>query len=226
MRLNAYLAKAGITSRRKADELIKAGRVSVNKELGRLNSSVTEKDLVALDGKLLKLQKNRTIILNKPAGYVTTLDDPEGRPKVTDLVDLEERLVPIGRLDYQTTGLLLLTNDGELAHRLMHPKFKVDKTYIAEFNGVLNPKIINMLKTGIELEDGKTAPAKIKKLDDNKAELTIHEGRNRQVRRMLAAVGLTVRKLHRTKYGPIDLRGLKPGQWRDVTDEEISKLKS
>jgi 23S rRNA pseudouridine2605 synthase len=225
MRLNAFLARAGVASRRGADELIKSGRVKVNGESGQLNDEVSNNDSVELDGKLLQSQKPRYILMYKPARTVTTLKDTEGRPKITDLLNIPERVVPVGRLDFDTTGVLLLTNDGELAHSLMHPSFGVDKVYEAEVKGNITPKILNMLSIGIELEDGKTAPARAKKLSDNKIELTLHEGRNHQVKRMLDAVGLPVRHLHRSKYGPLDLTDLRPGQWRDLTPDEIAQLK-
>jgi 23S rRNA pseudouridine2605 synthase len=225
MRLNAFLARAGVTSRRGADELIKSGRIKVNGQPGQLNDEVSDNDMVELDGKPLHSQKLRYILLYKPDRTVTTLKDTEGRPKVTDLLSIKERVVPVGRLDFDTTGALLLTNDGELAHRLMHPSFEVDKVYEAEVQGVITPKILNMLSIGIELEDGKTAPASAKKLAANKIELTIHEGRNHQVKRMLDKVGLPVRRLHRPRYGSLTLDGLKPGRWRDLTPDEIAQLK-
>jgi len=225
MRLNAYLARAGVASRRGADELIKARRVKVNGKTGQLNDEVSDSDKVELDGKPLQSQTLRYILIYKPDRTVTTLKDTENRPTIVDLVDIPERVVPVGRLDFDTTGALLLTNDGELAHKLMHPSFEVNKVYEAEVQGVITPEILNMLSIGIELEDGKTAPASAKKLTDNKIELTIHEGRNHQVKRMLDAVGLPVRRLHRSKYGPLDLTGLKPGQWRDLTPDEIAQLK-
>jgi 23S rRNA pseudouridine2605 synthase len=224
MRLNAYLAKAGITSRRGADELIKAGRVKVNGSAGRLNSEVNDSDKVSLDGRQVKMRKSRYILLNKPAGYITSLKDPEGRQKVTDLVDIEERVVPVGRLDYNTSGVLLMTNDGMLSHRLMHPSFEINKVYEADVQGTITDELLNNLSNGIKLEDGMTAPAKARKISNDKIELVIHEGRKRQVRRMLAAVGLQVVKLHRPKYGPLDLSGLKPGEWRDLTEAELKLL--
>jgi len=224
MRLNAYLAKAGITSRRGADELIIAGRVKVNGSAGRLNSEVNDSDKVSLDGRQVKMRKSRYILLNKPAGYITSLKDPEGRQKVTDLVDIEERVVPVGRLDYNTSGALLMTNDGMLSHRLMHPSFEINKVYEADVQGTITDELLNKLSNGIKLEDGMTAPAKARKISNDKIELVIHEGRKRQVRRMLAAVGLQVVKLHRPKYGPLDLSGLKPGEWRDLTEAELKLL--
>lgn len=225
MRLNAFLARAGVASRRGADELIKSGRVKVNGQPGQLNDVVSDNDMVELDGKPLHSQKLRYILIYKPDRTVTTLKDTEGRPTIVDLIKIPERVVPVGRLDFDTTGALLLTNDGELAHKLMHPSFEVNKVYEAEVQGTITPEILNMLSIGVDLEDGKSAPASTKKLSDNKIELTIHEGRNHQVKRMLEAVGLPVRRLHRSKYGHLDLNGLKPGHWRDLTPDEIAQLK-
>ena len=226
MRLNAFLARAGVASRRGADRLIKSGRVSVNGRLGQLNDEVTDSDDVRLNGRRVSPQKLRYILLYKPPGYITSLRDPENRVKVTDLVKIPERVVPVGRLDFNTTGALLLTNDGELTNKLMHPGFEIDKVYEAEVDGKISEEILNMLSIGVDLDDGKSAPAMARKIDDNKIELTIHEGRKHQVKRMLAAVGLPVKKLHRSNYAGLDLTGLKPGQWRDLTPAEIAKLKS
>jgi pseudouridine synthase len=225
MRLNAFLARAGVASRRGADELIKSGQVMVNGKTGQLNSVVADDDKVEVNGKTVNLQQLRYVLLNKPTGYVTTLKDPQGRRKVIELVELPERIVPVGRLDYDTSGALLLTNDGELANQLMHPKFEIDKVYEAQVDGMITDEMLNKLSNGIKLEDGMTAPAAAKNLYNSKIQLTIHEGRNRQVRRMLAAVGLTVVKLHRPKYGPLILDGLKPGQWRELSQSEVKLLK-
>jgi 23S rRNA pseudouridine2605 synthase len=225
MRLNAYLAKAGVDSRRGADRLIKAGRISVNGRMGQLNDDVSDADDIKVNGRRISSQKLRYILLYKPAGYVTTLKDPENRVKVTDLVKITERVVPVGRLDFNTTGALILTNDGELTNKLTHPSFKVDKVYEAQVDGLVTPEILNMLSIGIKLEDGTTAPASARKIADNKVELTIHEGRNRQVKRMLSAVGLPVVKLHRPKYAGLTLDGLSAGQWRELTKAELKLLK-
>ena len=225
MRLNAFLARAGVESRRGADRLIKGGRVSVNGRPGQLNDSVSEADDIRVNGRRISAQKPRYILLYKPAGYITTLKDPENRVKVTDLLKIGERVVPVGRLDFNTTGALLLTNDGELTNKLMHPSFEVDKVYEATVEGEITDEILNKLSIGVNLEDGKTAPAVARKLSDNKVELTLHEGRNHQVKRMLAAVGLEVKRLHRSKYGPLDLEGLRPGQWRDLAESEVKLLK-
>lgn len=225
MRLNAYLARAGVASRRGADEIIKAGRVMVNGEQGQLNTKVEDGDTVKLDGKDISRQKLRYILFYKPERTVTTLSDPEDRPTILDDVKIPERVVPVGRLDFDTTGALLLTNDGDLAHKLMHPSFEVDKTYVATVEGRIDHHKLNTLSNGVLLEDGMTAPAKVRHLGDNKIELIIHEGRNHQVKRMLEAVSLPVVKLHRSHYGTLDLKGLRPSQWRDLTEEEVDQLK-
>lgn len=225
MRLNAYLARTGVASRRGADRLILEGRVKVNGRTGQLNDDVSENDCVELDSKQIQKQNLRYILLYKPDRMVSTLNDPQNRPKVIDLINVPERVVPVGRLDFDTTGVLLLTNDGELTNKLMHPSFEVDKVYEAEVQGSVTSKILNKLSIGVKLEDGMTAPAKTRKLAENKIELTIHEGRKHQVKRMLAAIGLPVHRLHRSKYGPLDLSDLKPGQWRDLTKQEVSQLK-
>jgi pseudouridine synthase len=225
MRLNAYLARAGVSSRRGADKLITDGRVRVNDKIGQLNDDVTEADIVELDGQPIEAQKLRYILLYKPAGTVTTLADPEGRPTVTNLIKIPERIVPVGRLDYDSTGALLLTNDGELANRLMHPSFEIDKIYEVSVTGHITQQILNKLRIGIDLDDGKTAPAKVKKISEVKIELTIHEGKKRQVKRMIKAVGLKFVALHRSGYGPLNLNDLEAGQWRELTPKEISQLK-
>lgn len=224
MRLNAFLARAGVASRRDADELIKDGQVIVNGRPGQLNTEVTDSDQIKLGGKLVQSQQLRYILLNKPVGTVTTLDDPQGRRKVTDLVQVTERVVPVGRLDYNTTGVLLLTNDGELAHKLMHPSFKINKVYEALVEENITQEILNKLSNGVELEDGITVPAKVQKLGDNKIELIIHEGRKHQVKRMLAAVGLDTLRLNRSNYANLTTDGLKPSQWRDLSTAEVKSL--
>src|SRR4051794_39903316 len=180
MRLNAYLARAGVASRRKADELIKAGRVTVNGEPGQLNTFVQSHDAVAVDGVPVAKQRLAYVLLHKPTGVVTTASDPEGRRTVVDLVPHEPRVVPVGRLDVNTTGALLLTNDGELAHRLAHPRYGVEKTYLAEVEGTPDDDALRRLQDGVELEDGITAPAAVRRLRASTVEVTIHEGRNHQ----------------------------------------------
>jgi 23S rRNA pseudouridine2605 synthase len=226
MRLNAYLARAGVTSRRKADELIKAGRVTVNSERGQLNTFVEPGDRVELDGRPVERQRLAYVLLHKPAGVVTTASDPQGRPTVVGLVEHESRIVPVGRLDADTTGVLLLTNDGELAHRLAHPKYEVEKAYEAEVEGEPSDEVLARLAGGVELEDGRTAPARVRRLGPSRVALAIHEGRNRQVKRMLEAVGHPVRRLHRSRYAGLTVDGLEPGRWRELTAGEVAALRS
>jgi len=225
MRLNAYLARAGVASRRKADELIKAGRVRVNGEPGRLNTFVQSTDRVEVDGEVVAKQKLAHVLLHKPAGVVTTARDPQGRRTVVELVPGVPRVVPVGRLDAETTGALLLTNDGELAHRLAHPRYGVEKTYVVDVEGEPTDATIARLARGVELEDGVTAPARARRLARGRIELTIHEGRNRQVRRMLDAVGHPVTHLHRSVYGGLTLGGLEPGAWRELEPSEVERLR-
>jgi|SRR6187551_158544 pseudouridine synthase len=225
MRLNAYLARTGVASRRGADELIKRGRVRVNGVTAGLNTFVDEGDVVDLDGRLLLPQRVAYVLLHKPAGVVTTASDPHGRPTVVDLVEHESRVVPVGRLDADTTGVLLLTNDGELAHRLAHPRYEVDKVYEADVEGEPSDEAISRLEEGVELDDGRTAPAKARRLAPSRLELAIHEGRKHQVKRMLEAVGHPVTRLHRSRYAGLTTEGVDPGKWRELTDEEVSSLR-
>jgi 23S rRNA pseudouridine2605 synthase len=225
MRLNAYLARAGIASRRRADELIKAGRVTVNGDLGQLNTFVSRGDDVAVDGLPVAAQRLAYVLLHKPAGRVTTARDPQGRPTVVDLVDLPERVVPVGRLDADTTGALLLTNDGPLAHRLAHPRYGVEKVYEAEVEGEPTVDALRRLAEGVDLDDGRTAPAQARVLAPSTIELTLHEGRKHQVKRMCAAVGHPVRHLHRSRYAGLTLDGIAPGEWRELRPEEVEPLR-
>jgi 23S rRNA pseudouridine2605 synthase len=225
VRLNAYLARAGVASRRRADELIAAGRVLVNGEPGQLNTAVGTRDVVEVDGCRVTLQRLAYVLLHKPAGVVTTARDPHGRRTVVDLVRHESRVVPVGRLDADTTGALLLTNDGELAHRLAHPRYEVDKVYEAEVEGRPAAEALRHLEHGIELDDGRAAPAAVRRLGPSRLELTIHEGRKHQVKRMLEAVGHPVQRLHRSRYAGLDLEGLAPGEWRELTRQEVEQLR-
>ncbi len=225
MRLNAWLARAGVASRRGADLLIKAGRVTVNGEPGQLNTFVAAGTGSSSTAGRLARQQLAYVLLNKPAGVVTTARDPGGRPTVVGLVRHEARIVPVGRLDADTTGALLLTNDGELAHRLSHPRYEVDKVYVAEVDGDPSPETLERLARGIDLDDGRTAPARARRLGRGKVELVLHEGRKHQVKRMLDAVGHPVRRLHRSRYGPLGLEGLEPGDWRELTADEIAALR-
>lgn len=224
MRLNAWLARAGVASRRKSDELIKAGRVTVNGEPGQLNTFVQADDDVRLDGKPLAKQQLAYVLLHKPAGAVTTARDPQGRRTVVDLVRHPSRVVPVGRLDADTTGALLLTNDGDLAHRLAHPRYEVDKVYEVECWTQPTDADLKRLRDGVMLDDGPTRPAGVRRIDGARVELTIHEGRNRQVKRMLEAVGHRVRRLHRSRYANLTVEGLAPGEWRELRRDEAHAL--
>ncbi len=226
MRLNAFLARAGVASRRGADELIKAGRVTVNGEPAQLNTFVESRDRVELDGSRVELQPLTYVLLHKPAGTVTTARDPRGRRTVVDLVDHPARVVPVGRLDADTTGALLLTNDGELAHRLAHPRYEVEKVYEARVEGDPSEDTLERLRAGIDLDDGPTAPAEVRLLGPGTVELSIHEGRKHQVKRMLAAVGQPVTRLHRSRYAGLTLEGLEPGAWRELEPSEVDQLRT
>lgn len=231
-RLQKIIAAAGITSRRAAEELILAGRVSVNgqvvTELGVKADPIS--DLITVDGTPIRPTETLYyVLLHKPAGYVTSLKDPQGRPLVTELVkDIDARLFPVGRLDYNSEGLLLLTNDGAWANRLMHPRHQVDKEYHVRVRGKVDPQQIKQLNEGIELEDGpvKGATVRLLKADQKNdwLSVTIREGRNRQVRRMCAAVGLSVVRLRRIRYGALTLGGLKPGEYRLLSADEALAL--
>ena len=225
MRLNAYLARAGVASRRRADELIKAGRVNVNGEPGRLNTVVGAHDRVEVDGEEVARQRLAYVLLHKPAGVVTTARDPQGRTTVVGLVPHEPRVVPVGRLDVDTTGVLLLTNDGQLAHRLAHPRYGVEKTYVAEVERDPDEDALRRLREGIELEDGWTAPAGARRLGPGRVELVLHEGRKHQVKRMLSAVGYPVTRLHRSAYAGLTLEGLEPARWRELDADEVDQLR-
>ena len=225
MRLNAFLARAGVASRRGADELIKAGRVTVNGGPGELNTFVEQTDVVRVDGRELGKQALRHVLLNKPRGTITTASDPSGRPTVVELVKGDVRIVPVGRLDRDTTGVLLLTNDGPLAHRLAHPRYGIEKTYVAEVRGEPSDETLAALAEGIQLDDGPTAPARVSRLAPSRIELVLHEGRNRQVRRMFEAVGHPVDRLRRSRYAGLGPGRLRPGDWRDLTRDEVRRLR-
>ena len=226
-RLQKILASAGVASRRKSEELITAGRVSVNGVIASLGDSADPaSDEIELDGKRLSVEKKRYILLNKPAGYVTTLSDPHGRPTVIDLIDVPERVYPIGRLDAETEGLLLFTNDGLLSHRIAHPRYEIEKSYVAELEHPLSSVGVTALEYGVELEDGMTRPAAVRLIsrDRKRVEVTIHEGKNRIVRRMLEAVGSPVTRLERVRLGDLTLDGVERGKWRDLAGREVDAL--
>lgn len=236
MRINKYIALCGVASRRKAEELILSGRVTVNDEvMTELSYKVDEEnDIVKVDDKLIKEENKLVyILLNKPEGYITTVKDQFDRPSVLDLVsDIKERVYPIGRLDYETSGLLLLTNDGDLTYKLTHPKHEVDKTYVARVKGKLTKEEIERFKTGLKIEDYTTAPAKLKVIkydeqrDSSLLEIKIHEGKNRQVRKMCKAINHPVLRLRRSAMGKIKIGDCEIGKYRYLTEDEIKYLKN
>jgi 23S rRNA pseudouridine2605 synthase len=225
-RLQKVLARVGLGSRRTADDLIAAGRVTVNGEVAVLGRRVeAETDRIEVDGVIIGVRAGLVwYLLNKPRGVVTTVSDPHAEQTVMDLVPSEPRVFPVGRLDADTEGLLLLTNDGDLTHRLTHPSFGVEKEYVAEVQGSPTPGDVRRLRDGVELDDGMTAPAKVALTPPSVLTLTIHEGRNRQVRRMCDAIGHPVVRLVRTRIGPITDRSLKPGTWRPLTNTEVHAI--
>ncbi|HEX4806934.1 MAG TPA: pseudouridine synthase [Conexibacter sp.] len=227
MRLAKYLAHAGVASRRAAERLIADGRVTVaGAVVTDPARDVADGDAVAFDGEPVAGAEPRVAyLLHKPAGVVSTAHDPHGRRTVVDLVPGERRLYPVGRLDADSTGLILLTNDGELANRLTHPRYEVPKTYRATLAGpALTDRALRALREGVELEDGRTAPARVRRLTPHQLELTIHEGRNRQVRRMCEAIGRPVRQLVRIRFGSLELGDLRPGRARRLTPAELRTL--
>jgi 23S rRNA pseudouridine2605 synthase len=228
IRLQKVLAQAGLGSRRACEELIADGRVTIDGTEALLGDRVDpETAVVEVDGVRIGVRPDLVhYLLNKPAGVVTTADDPQGRPVVVDLVPAEPRVFPVGRLDLDTEGLLLLTNDGDLTHRLTHPSFGVEKEYLAEVEGTPTRGTLRRLREGVELEDGVTAPAKASLQPPHLLTLVIHEGRNRQVRRMCEAVGHPVRRLVRTRIGPITDRTLPPGKWRELTQAEVRAIET
>jgi 23S rRNA pseudouridine2605 synthase len=225
-RLQKVLARAGFGSRRVCEELIDEGRVTVDGEVAVLGRRVDPATaVVEVDGVRIGVAPDLVHwLLHKPAGVVTTASDPQGRPIVVDLVPAEPRVFPVGRLDVDTEGLLLLTNDGDLTHRLTHPSFGVEKEYLVEVDRMPSRGDLRRLREGVELDDGPTAPAKVASLDERTLRITIHEGRNRQVRRMFDAVGSTVLRLVRTRIGPLADRALKPGESRPLTLDEVRAL--
>jgi 23S rRNA pseudouridine2605 synthase len=227
VRLAKYLAHAGVASRRAAEDLVRAGRVTVGASVVRDPArAVSASDEVSLDGVPVRAPAGWVVYaLNKPPRVVSTARDPQGRPTVVDLVGSERRLYPVGRLDIDTTGLILLTDDGDLAHRLTHPRYEVPKTYRAL---VGNPPVregaLKALTEGVPLDDGITAPARVRRLGADAVEITIHEGRKRQVKRMCEQVGHPVKRLERVRLGPVELGDLRPGEFRRLTDEELAEL--
>ena len=228
MRLVKYLANAGVASRRAAEEIIRAGRVTVDGiTIVDPARETTDAHVVTVDGQKLHATHRRVVYaVNKPAGVVSTASDPQGRPTVVSLVQTSERLYPVGRLDIDSTGLILLTNDGELAHRLTHPSFEVEKTYVATVrNPPVRDETLRVLSEGLLLEDGRTAPAKARRIKPDTIELTLREGRKRQVKRMCEEVGHRVIRLQRTRFGPLELGALKPGAHRKLRPQEIEELR-
>jgi 23S rRNA pseudouridine2605 synthase len=227
MRLVKYLAHAGVASRRAADRLIADGRVSVGGE--KQTNPATDVDAssgVTVDGRPVAVEPREVHALNKPPGVVSTAQDTHGRPTVVQLVRSERRLYPVGRLDAESTGLILLTNDGELADLLTHPRYGVEKVYRARIRPArMSPRALQALRDGVQLDDGRTAPARVRQLSPGLLEITLREGRKRQVRRMLEAVGHRVMELERVAFGPLGLRGLEPGRSRRLKDAEIDRLR-
>jgi 23S rRNA pseudouridine2605 synthase len=229
-RLQKVMAAAGVASRRASEELISAGRVTVNGERAELGRKVDVSiDVVEVDGERVQLDPDRVhLMLNKPQGFVTTVDDPEGRPTVMDLVNLPQRLFPVGRLDRETEGLLLLTNDGELANRLLHPSRGVERVYLALVPGPVRKPVLARLREGVELDDGIARPQRVRVVEEERSkallEVVMTEGRKREVRRMLGAVGLTVERLVRVAFGGVELGDLRQGKWRFLSQQEIARL--
>ena len=228
-RLQKLIARAGVCSRREAEKLISAGRVTVDgKIITELGAKADINQKIRVDGKILHFDTEKIyLLLNKPRGYVSTVKDERGRRTVLELLDekfLNQRVYPVGRLDLNSEGLIILTNDGDLTNALIHPRFEVKKTYRAKISGSITEEKLDKLRAGIELDDGLTAPAKIYRLDKDLIEVTIHEGRNRQVRRMFAAIGCDVKRLKRIRFANLTLDGLKVGKFRELTPDEVKEL--
>ena len=233
MRLQKFMARCGVASRRKSEEIIEEGRVKINGDIITQPGTKVDpdKDIIEVDNKKIKLEENNVyILLNKPVGYITTVDDEFGRKKVLDLLsDIKERIYPVGRLDYDTSGFLLLTNDGDLAYKLTHPKYEVKKKYIADVEGIPTKNELEQFRSGLEIEDYVTSKAQVKIINSSKGastlEIVIHEGRNRQVRKMCAKIGHPVVNLKRIELDKIKLGNLKEGKWRHLTNKELESLK-
>ena len=228
-RLQKIIARAGICSRREAEKIISAGRVTVDGKIIReLGAKANAKQKICVDGKPIKICAEKIyILLNKPRGYVSTVKDDRGRRTVLELLaeNFSERIYPVGRLDLNSEGLLILTNDGDLTNALIHPRFEIPKTYRAKVSGDISEEKLDLLRAGIELDDGLTAPAEVYLLGENLIEITIHEGRNRQIRRMFAAIGCSVKRLKRIKFRNLTLEGVGVGKYRFLTAKEVSELK-
>lgn len=232
-RLQKYLANNGVAARRKCEEYIQDGRVKVNgKTVTELGTKINpEKDVIEFDGKKVeKVEKHVYILLNKPIGYVTTVKDQFDRPTVLDLVKVKEKILPVGRLDMYTSGALILSNDGDFINKITHPKHEVEKTYTVTVKGIVNKEDVEKLENGVEIEDYVSGKAKVKilKTDDEKnfsrVQITIHEGKNREVRKMCEAIGKKVLALHRRKIANLDVKNLKIGQWRYLNEIEVNEL--
>ena len=233
-RLQKVISDNGYTSRRKAEELIKDGKVLVNGEVATIGQKVNNDDEIIIEGNVLSKDIDSKVyyLLNKPRGVVTTASDEKGRKTVIDLIDTEKRIYPVGRLDYDTTGCLLLTNDGELTNKLTHPSNNIDKVYVAKIKGIITGVDINKLKNGVKIDNFKTSKCRVKlksydkKTQTSLVELTIHEGHNHQVKKMFEAVGYDVVKLTRTRFAFLDVRSLKSGEYRKLLPHEVKKLYS
>jgi 23S rRNA pseudouridine2605 synthase len=226
-RLHKILAAAGIASLRKSEHMITEGRIKVNGVIGNIGDFADlETDDIIADGNQVSAQTKRYLLLNKPTGYVTTVTDPHGRPTVMDLLDVRERIYPVGRLDVDTEGLLLLTNDGDFSQKMAHPSFEIEKTYLAELSKTLSEESEALLERGIMLEDGPTSPAKIKIVSNRRrrVEITIHEGRNRIIRRMFESIEAPVTRLRRIRFGTVELNDLRKRGYRELTGKEVESL--
>lgn len=227
-KLHKVLARIGYGSRRTCEAMIAKGRVEVNGAIATVGARVdVSKDLVKVDGEIVGVKPDLLyVLLNKPSGYITSVTDPQGRPTVVDIVSVPTRVFPVGRLDFDSEGLLILTNDGDLANRITHPSHGVAKEYLVQLDRKISDKAISLLRRGVELDDGPTAPARVVRLADNLLEIRIHEGRKRQVRRMCAAVGCKVMRLVRTRIGPISDSKLPQGEWRYLDSAEVIALRN
>lgn len=234
-RLQKAMAEAGVASRRASEKLILQGKVKVNgQQITELGTKVSPQDEITVNGVPIQREQHVYYLLNKPRGVISSAHDDKGRKTVVDIIhdeDIDKRIYPVGRLDYDTTGIILLTNDGALANQLMHPRYEVAKTYIAKVKGIIQNNDLKQLRLGVKVDGRKTKPAKSKllKIDQAKktslVQLTIHEGRNHQVKKMFLAIGHPVIKLHRETYGQLTLEGLQPGEFRQLKPEEVRQLK-